>query len=446
MNVKEINRALAAGVVDEHGVLPHAEQLRRVPFVFTFEFGLDALPEEPGVILVRGPRQYGKSTWLEQHIRETVVKHGPGTAYYLNGDAILDADALYEEIRDLLPLYHAHARVRRLFIDEITAVADWQKAVERLADEGVLRDVLVVTTGSKAVDLRRGSERLPGRKGRPRRTSYYFTPVSFAEFSRVCRESLDGDPVIGYLLTGGSPVACAEIADTGSIPEYVHEMTRDWILGECAAAGRSRASLLAVFQALHRFGGSALGQAKLAREAGLANNTVASGYIELLSDLMCVGQCPAWDESRRITLARRPCKYPFTNLLAASAWSSERPRSLLDFGRIDPEAQGQWFEWLVSQELWRKRCIRGEEVPESVPYWQGREHGIDFVLDPRHFLKVKRGRSSPLDFAWFARTFPDSHLTVVGESRYKTDHIEGVAFHEFLSMTTNRDSSASGTT
>ncbi len=48
-------------------------------------------------------------------------------------------------------------------------------------------------------------------------------------------------------------------------------------------------------------GGSPLGKAKLAGEAGLANNTVAAGYGELLSDLMCVGQGPAWAESRRIT-------------------------------------------------------------------------------------------------------------------------------------------------
>ncbi|GAH59318.1 unnamed protein product, partial [marine sediment metagenome] len=115
-----------------------------------------------------------------------------------------------------------------------------QGALKRLADEGALREVLIVTTGSNAVDLRRGSERLPGRKGRLGRTSYYFTPISFSEFKHVCGRELGEDLVHAYLLTGGSPVACAEIAQMGSVPEYVHEMTRDWILGDCAAAGRNR--------------------------------------------------------------------------------------------------------------------------------------------------------------------------------------------------------------
>jgi hypothetical protein len=79
MNVSDVNRALLRGGVDERGVLAHVEQLERRPFVFRFEFGLDELPADPGVILVRGPRQYGKSTWLELQLRETVRTFGPGS-------------------------------------------------------------------------------------------------------------------------------------------------------------------------------------------------------------------------------------------------------------------------------------------------------------------------------------------------------------------------------
>ena len=61
--------------------------------------------------------------------------------------------------------------MRRLFIDEITALPQWEVAVKRLADRRVLRDVLLVTTGSRATDIRRGSE-LPGRKGKLARTDY----------------------------------------------------------------------------------------------------------------------------------------------------------------------------------------------------------------------------------------------------------------------------------
>lgn len=140
--------------------------------------------------------------------------------------------------------------------------------------------MLVVTTGSKSADLRHGSERLPGRRGRLARTTYLFTPISYAEFVRVSGEVFGADAPIAWLLSGGSPVALAELTRTGRLPEYVLETTRDWVLGEVLSEGRSRASLQAVMSVLLRRGGTPVGQALLAREAGLANNTVASGYVD----------------------------------------------------------------------------------------------------------------------------------------------------------------------
>jgi len=406
--------------------------LKEAPFVFKFDFGLEELPEEPGIILVRGPRQYGKSTWLEQQILATIDRHGPGSAFLINGDEIRDDAGLTRTIRDLLPLFAMGSRVRRLFIDEVTAVPGWQKALKVLADSGELRRVLVVTTGSKASDIRRASERLPGRKGKLERTTYLFTPISYGEFKRVCGPVLAGRTLDAYLLSGGSPVACAELAASRRIPQYVIELTRDWILGEFAASGRSRASLLAVLECLHRFAGTPVGQAKLAREAGLANNTVAAGYVELLTDLACVAPIFAWDPSRRIPNHRRPSKYPMINLLAAISWHPSRPRSLDDHDRLSPEGQGRLLEWLVAQELWRWAAIRGAEVPEMLLYWMGDEHEIDFVLGPDEFLEVKRGGATALDFAWFPRSFPGGRLTVIGSSRFETDRIRGITAEDFL--------------
>ena len=96
------------------------------------------------------------------------------------------------------------------------------------------------------------------------------------------------------------------------------------------------------------------------------------------------------------------------------------------------EAQGKWFEWLVAQELWRRRCILGEQIPESLPYWQSREHGLDYVLAHRLFLEVKRGQASPLEFTWFSRVFPTSNLIVVSASQFETQAIKGVTFEQFL--------------
>jgi predicted AAA+ superfamily ATPase len=304
--------------------------------------------------------------------------------------------------------------------------------MKRALDSGALRRALIVTTGSKAQDLRRGTERLPGRKGKLARTHYLFLPVSLAELRRVCGTTLGASLLPAYLLSGGSPAACSEMARGGRLPEWLIETTRDWILGECAMAGRHRRSLVAVMDVLHRCGGTPVGQTKLAREAGLANNTVAAGYLEMLADLMGVGMSAPWDSSRRIELPRKPAKFPFVNLLVALAWAPVDLRAPADWLALPPERQSVWLEWLVAQELHRRKALRGDPEPERLPYWHGGGHEIDFVVGDGEFVEVKRGRTSSLEFAWFARTFHEGRLTVVSSSRFESDRVRGVTIEDLL--------------
>ncbi len=432
MNVREINHALSLGSLSQPGLFPHLEALQKAPFVFEIAFGLKELPPEPGLLIIRGARQYGKSTWLEMQMRRTVEEFGPGSAYYLNGDILSDAKALNESILELLPLFATDSPVRRLFIDEITSVPNWQKSLKYLLDSGELRRVLIVSTGSKAADLRHGAERLPGRKGKLARTDYYFTPISYREFMRVCGPTLGPDALEAYLLSGGSPVALGELAREKLLPDFIIQMTKDWIYGEFAASGRSRANLLAVLDILHTKGGAPLGQAKLAREAGLSNNTVAAGYTDLLGDLLCVATSFPWDASRRRAVFRKPCKYHFNNLLVAATWKDTGIRSVDEFRHLPGETQGCWWEWLVAQELWRRAAIRGEETPELMGFWQSKEHELDFVLSPTRFLEVKRGQATPVEFSWFPKIFPKSDLTVICKTPFQTPFIRGITMENFL--------------
>ncbi len=432
VNVDQVNRALLQGALDTPGLFPRLEALAKAPAVFRLEFGLDELPTDPGVLLLRGPRQYGKSTWLEGAMRETVLRHGPGSALFLDGDYLRDADHLSEELSRLAGAFRPDATVHRLFVDEITAVPDWERGLKRVLDRGELRRVLVVTTGSRAADLRRGAERLPGRKGRLARTSYLFLPVSYAEFLRAGGVALGPRALASYLLSGGSPLACGELIRTGRLPEWVVDVVRDWVRGECARTGRSSRSLVAVMEQLHRHGGTPLGQTRLARDAGLANNTVAAGWIEMLADLLCVGFGPAWDADRKAEQPRKPAKFPFINLLVAGVWSPDAPRSAEDLARLDPERQGVWYEWAVAQELFRRAALAGRPEPERIPYWQGERREIDFVAGPGEFVEVKRGPATALDFTWFPRVFPRARLTVVCRTPFQAERVVGVTLDAFL--------------
>lgn len=432
MNITELNNALFLGNIDQNGLFPHLDQLANAAFVFDIDFGLKILPTEPGILLIRGARQYGKSTWLEQMLKNTIVEFGAGTAFYLNGDMLLEHKRLESAIEDLLPGFRRDAQVKRIFIDEITAIPHWEMALKRMADQGLLNEVLIITTGSNAADIRRGGERLPGRKGKLSRTNYLFTPISYRAFHQACSAALGEDTLMAYLLSGGSPIACTELALHRVLPEYVIELVRDWVEGEVTRSGRNRQSLNNLIQMLFRFGGTPTAKAKIAREANMANNTVASGYIDLLSDLSVVTSSFQWDQNNELPILRKPTKHHFSNLLVALTYHTKRLRRIEDFKLLDESEQGMWLEWLVSQELMRRKAIYGDILFEPQFFWQSQQHELDFVLLNKTFLEVKRGGCSPLEFSWFTKQFPHSTLIVVNKNKFETHVIQAVTMEEFL--------------
>ncbi|MBF0492628.1 MAG: ATP-binding protein [Deltaproteobacteria bacterium] len=432
MNVSLFNQKIIEGNFNHPELWPKRSELKKSSIKLDFDFGLDELPTEPGLITLRGPRQYGKSTWMELKLYESLEKFGAGSAFYLNGDEIADAAALKDQLETLSQAYSKKALVRRLFIDEITAIPDWEKALKRALDQGLLKNVLVVTTGSKALDLRRGSERLPGRKGKLLRSEFIFLPISYKEFHSKAHEKLQTKTWMAYLLSGGSPLALNDLYEEGRLHEYFIQLIRDWIFGEIIRSGRNRSSLLNLFSVLFQKACTPVGYAGLARDAGLANNTIASGYIEQLSDLFCLLPSWPWDVNKKMLILRRPCKFHFINLAAAVCLHPSNIRSVSQFEKLEPHIQAQFLEWLVAQEIWRRSVLANVANPEAIGFWQSSEHEIDFVSPQQEWIEVKRGKANALEFGWFPKTFPKQKLKVINSYSFETDFIEGISIEEFL--------------
>ena len=431
MNVASRNKLYLKGILESEGLFPHLEDTPRGGF-FDWDFGLPELPETPGIIVIRGPRQFGKSTWLEYQLRETLRRFGSGTAFFINGDYIAGPDELENEIEALLRYFPGGATVQRLFIDEITSVKGWQKAVKRLADGGVLRKTLLVTTGSKANDIQRDAELLPGRKGKLARTIYLFVQIPYKVFYAKAFPTLKSHTLSAYLIAGGSPPACAAVLEAGSIPEYIFQTTAEWIYGECAAAGRSRPMLLRMLEQLQRRGASPVAQTTLAEETGMANNTVAHGYLDLLGDLLVLGTSEPWDPSRKIRVPRKSSKYPFVNLLAANTWWKNRYTTPAALESASGEEKGVWWEWAVAAELFRRAARNGSPTPMQSLFWRSDKHEIDFVRVGKSWIEVKAGKASPFEFNWFLKTFPRERLLVINSERFDGDTIRGVTLEDFL--------------
>ncbi len=116
----------------------------------------------------------------------------------------------------------------------------------------------------------------------------------------------------------------------------------------------------------------------------------------------------------------------------AACWSPAKPRTVAEFLALPEEDQGKWLEWTAAQELFRRRCIAGEETPELLLFWQGKEHELDFVCAANSFVEIERGTTSALDFSWFERVMPGSRLVVVSDASYEARSVRGIRLEEFL--------------
>lgn len=441
MNVDERNQHFLSGKVDRDDLWPKVTEYEDRRFQFRWEFGLDELPRNAGLITIRGPRQSGKSTWLELKLLSTLEDFGAGTAFFLNGDYIYSHQEFEEKLLEIEQLYKKNAKVRRLFIDEITQVPDWQRVIKRLIDAGHLKNMLIVTTGSNAADLLRGSERLPGRKGSHfSKTEYLFLPISFKEFWYQVKDEIgtfENDAIWAYLLSGGSPLAVEGLYRNEKLDDSFVSLISDWVMGDIAQSGRNRIFALNIFRKLHEFAPSPVSYTKLAKEAGLANNTAALDYVQRLSDLLCVSPMMMWDANKKTALARKASKFPFINLAVAWVFHPLAPRYLHELKQLKGQAKGALFEWAVAQELWRRTKLEIQKkknvsvASTDLMYWASKEHEIDFVTPAGEMFEVKAGPTSAMEFSWFAKTFPKQRLNLISETPFETDSIRSQDLESF---------------
>ncbi|AAD35701.1 conserved hypothetical protein [Thermotoga maritima MSB8] len=230
---------------------------------------------KPGIYTIRGPRQVGKTTFLKLYIRK-LLRDGvkPSNIFFFTCDAVKDRFELIETMKAYFQIFERKAgETRYLFIDEITAVEDWQKSIKYLVDIGLLENSLLILTGSSAFDLKRSSERLPGRKGYGEDLVYL--PLTFGEFLEslgisVERMSVDDiflkseeelrilylknsflkEYFVKYLNTGGFPKVIDVFLKEGKIDEITKGVFRDFILGDAEKYLGSRIKVIEIFKKL----------------------------------------------------------------------------------------------------------------------------------------------------------------------------------------------------
>ena len=72
-NIQHLNQCLPNGNIEQSGLFPRLDELADLPYVLEIDFGLNQLPTEPGILNIRGARQYDKSNWLEKRLNKPLL-------------------------------------------------------------------------------------------------------------------------------------------------------------------------------------------------------------------------------------------------------------------------------------------------------------------------------------------------------------------------------------
>ena len=411
----------------------HLAGLSNLPHVFQPEVLNEDDLTRDAVYTIRGPRQVGKTTAVKLLIKQLIDQNvNPRNIFYYSMDLVKNSRERYEIYLDWKNGVADTPGRKWIFWDEATFVKDWEKGIKHIVDTFGLKGQTFILTGSSAVDLRKGTERLPGRRGIafPDRV---LLPVSFREYCRLKGIEIDivqldilsveaVHEAAGrlkmffaeidrlfreYLTTGGFLPSINCFAETGRITDQVKQQYRSVFLNDVEKIGRNRTIARDISGVLIDSLGTPLSWNRFARRAGSISPITLADYITLFSDSFSLFYLKFFERHKKRGNPNKNKKiYPFDPLLYLV---------LSDIGGRNYSRVPQSFivEGVVGNHLIRsqeKNAIHGLADLDHVFYWKSqRGKEIDYLLykDEQVLpLEVKFQKSiQPADYVTITKSF-----------------------------------------
>ncbi len=257
-----------------------------------------------------GPRQVGKTTLIKIFIHEYLLNKYPAKSiFYYSCDELAD----YRELGEVLDQYISSRsgwgiKSSIIFLDEITFVDEWWRALKARIDRGVFKKDVLYITGSASIELLKGRERFPGRRGYGR--DIFYLPMAFDEYAEIFGnlrlakntfdELVDSLDVIkanmiyrerlknlfqNYLMTGGFPIPIKEFYSKGSISIYSLKTYLDWLYSDWNRIGKSVRYMKEILSYILSARLTPISWLNIARETSINSPNTVRSYIEALEDL-----------------------------------------------------------------------------------------------------------------------------------------------------------------
>ncbi len=353
----------------------------------------ELLQEKSGIYTLIGPRQIGKTTYLKQLIRELLLHCPKNNLFYFSCENITS-----EKLKEAILFFMdniAEKSKHFIFLDEVSLVQGWELIELELYNKGLLEQTIIINSGSSSVNLKKSSEKLPGRKGKGK--VYYFFPLSFREYVFLTEpkaEEMDKKPLLHldylkklfckYIMAGGFPQIINEQA-AGSIDDSKYDIYRDWIEGEITKFGRS---VNYAYQILSRVMESRTSQTNwesIAKNSTIKSHTTVSDYMNLLDSLFITKTVSFIGSDLKIRFAKNKKVYFFDHFLLSVV-----EKSLLKINdyygyytdKLTDEAYlSKIVENIVFSNLIKHIVSRGYSINNTLFYWRSKtQQEIDFMV------------------------------------------------------------------
>ncbi len=285
------------------------------------------------IYTLRGSRQLGKTTLLKLLIEKLLKENPKENILYFTCDIIDN----YKELIEVFNLYFEwinNSGRRFIFIDEITFVKEWTRAIKHLADIGKLRNCSMIITGSNSHDLRYELERMPGRRGQDAQLDKIMFGVSFREYvefenkdiaSKIYdidsarknypffKKALDGY-LNNYMLTGGFIQSINSFSSGGKIDQDIYQQYLSWALGDLAKTGRKERCSRQIFEQIIKSLTTNLGFDTIAKKTSINSHLTVEEYLDIMESGFIVKILYQIDMNKRVGSARKTKKIYFQDI------------------------------------------------------------------------------------------------------------------------------------
>jgi predicted AAA+ superfamily ATPase len=340
----------------------HLSSLDEQPFRRRFPF----IPTLPGLYIVRGPRQIGKSSWLK-----TVLSHHSKTSkcLYLSCENVQDHKELAEILKSV-----RHCQV--VLLDEVNFVKEWDRAVKHEIDTGVPKIMMI--TGSHAHDLKKGADRMPGRFDAG--GEFYLLPMLFEEFTEVRKQagwqkSDRVEELRDYFKIGGFPLAVLEAGPQSITPKIVQETYYRWLSGDVVRLGKQESYLREIMIQIAFSIQTPISFQTLAKKTTIGSHNTVQEYISVLESCFALKTLYPVDLNTGSYRLKKNRKFYFTDPLLFHLAHE------LSGKRVTEDFEPKMAELVAHEQLSRSHRRFG--------YFSNQNGEIDFVLPGEWAVEVK---------------------------------------------------------